>query len=332
MNNCAINDPSLLRPLLQDGFPSGREYQGQFIQALRCPHCAYIRFPSPSGELLDDYYHNHYPATSASWYNVESDYAAWKVSSRAGRIVQWMRRFGVPPGSVVHEFGCAFGGTVHELNRLGYAASGTELNSTAVEQGRARGNTAIFAEDAIGYLRRTGTRPKVVYSYHAIEHFVDPFSFLTELRSVIDPDGLLILVAPSAAAKFALVYGHMRYVWFGYPEHLHLFSPGSAPSLAESTGYSLLHVESAEYSIEPEATARALLQSTPAAHWVSLGDASLTGPELIMVMTPSERVLTPRLQAVCRETLLKCENFANCERHALDACEQMTSNPWPVGS
>ena len=329
MEQCAVHHPALLRPLLQDGQPSGREYKGRFFQAMRCPHCAYITFPIPPTGLLDEYYANEYPQGSASWYNVESDYSPWKTNSRSERIIEIAKRFGLKPGATLHEFGCAFGGTVHQLNQRGFNTSGTELNAGAVEQGRSKGNDAIFAEDAVAYLTRTGIQPQVIYSWHAIEHFTDPFSFIADIKNLLAPDGILILIAPSSATRFSLVYGHMRYVWFGYPEHLHLFSPGCAPSLADRVGMRLVAVETAEYGIEPQATSAALREECEGAAWLNLADSALLGEELIMVLSNAAAV-DPRSADIARRTTLKCETSAIIERQALNASERSTLDPWRV--
>lgn len=333
MSECGVNNPAVLLPMVQDGFPAGREYRGEFVQALRCPHCAYARFPSPSQELLGEYYSNEYPRSSAGWYNVDADYADWKVKSRADRVEALIRPFGFGPGAVLHEFGCAFGGTVHELNRRGYLASGTELNRGAVEAGRQRGNLAIHAVDAVQYLDGSGMQADVIYSWHAIEHFTEPLQFLDSIVARLKPGGLLVLIAPSAAARFALVYGHSRYVWFGYPEHLHLFSPGSAPSIAKALGVQLIHVSTAEYGIEPEATGRALKCNSRAAHLLKLGDEKLMGEELVMLFRKPSAV-DDAIVDVVKRTTLRCDMFAHVERSAMEALESETVDPWgtsPLG-
>jgi SAM-dependent methyltransferase len=327
MSLCAINDPRLLMPLVQDGQPIGRTYDGRFVQALRCPHCAYVRFPAPSEAELDRYYAVDYPAASASWYNVEIDYSPWKTTSRADRIERLIHAFGISKGAVLHEFGCAFGGTVHELATRGYRASGTELNQGAVAAGRSRGNPFIHAEGAVEYLSRTGQSPDAVYAWHAIEHFTKPLDFLKQLRDLIRPGGLLILIVPSAAARFPLVYGLNRYIWFGYPEHVHLFTPGCAPSMAAEVGMKLVHVASAEYGIEPEATGRALQVDSDAARWIRLAEPQLLGEELIIVLRRDNGTDTALADVERRETL-RCDTSAAIERRVMEALQAGTVDPW----
>jgi SAM-dependent methyltransferase len=325
---CGVLDPKKLVPFVQDGHPSGREFRGSFVQARRCPCCAYVTFPSPDPRTLDDFYAVEYPKGSAQWYNYEADYNPAKTEIRSNRIIELVRRFGFGPNASLHEFGCAFGGTVDALNRKGFRATGTELNAGAVNEGRTRGNMAIHAESALDFLGRETSKTQIVYSYHAIEHFPDPFDFMQKLTSVMDPEGILIMVVPSSAARFALVYGHMRYVWFGYPEHLHLFSPRSSLSVAQRIGCRLMHVQSAEFGIEPAATAKALAQDSKGALALRSADASLLGEELIFVMARSSSRIAARYAAEINLAEAKALSFGNAEQAAMDASARKTVDPW----
>lgn len=326
--SCAVTQPELLVPLVQGRYPCGREYKGKFFQALRCPCCAYVRFPDPPAGTLDRFYAEEYPAFSSSWYNLAADYAPYKTDRRSKSIIDLMRRFGVPLGSALHEFGCAFGGTVDALNRSGFEASGTDLNASAIAQGRAHGNLAIHEVSALDYLAEHRGQVDVVYSFHAIEHFPDPFSFVKEVASLVNPEGLIILVVPNSAALFPLVYGLGRYVWFGYPEHLHMFSPRSALSLAERAGCTLLHLEGREYGIEPELTDRALTHSSRTAVGLRSANRSLMGEELYLVMTPAGGATATKYARDAEHTRKLVEDFGAFERLALEANEQETVNPW----
>lgn len=326
---CAVSNPSLLIPAYQGTYPLGREYAGVFHQAKRCPCCAYLRFDDPPDEVLDHFYSIEYPAVSESWYNVEGDYNPAKTQERSSRVIALMQSFGFGLGSHVHEFGCAFGGTVQAVKEQGYNVSGTELNKTAVQQGRARGNLDIHAESAIDFLKQQRQPCQVIYSYHALEHFTDPFSFLRELRALMDPDGLVISFLPNSAALFPIVYGHSHYVWFGYPEHVHLFSPGSAKALAETTGFELLFLNTAPVNIGQEGpTSRAVHRDSVAARYLRNEPINRYGEELIVVMTP----VGSRLTEVFSRLHLDAEEYSRIqrerERFLMDQLSTFCLNPW----
>lgn len=326
---CAVADQSQLVPMYEATYPAGREYGGIFHQAKRCPCCAYVRFNDPTAEELDRYYNEEYPRVSKDWYNVESDYAAWKVDGRSDRVVQIMGSLGVEQGAIVHEFGCAFGGTVQALKEKGYRASGTELNRSAVEQGRARGNLDVHSESALDFLGRQPEKAQVVYSYHALEHFTDPFSFMRGLRDCMDPNGILISFLPNSAALFSLIYGHSRYMWFGYPEHVHLFSPGSAEPLAQTAGFELLDISTAVVGIEPEATSRALDVDSPAARFLRSEPRDRYGEELVLVMTPSGSELVGSHRQRHLNAVEYSRSQSVRERVAMEHLATFAANPWP---
>lgn len=325
--DCAITNPQLLEALVQDGQPCGRSYQGRFVQAEGCPHCAYVRFPAPDDQLLNNFYQIDYPKSSVDWYNLSSDYAPWKAPVRATRIADIAHRFGLGKGIEIHEFGCAFGGTVQALNDMGYRATGTELNQQAVDEGRSYGNSSIFSQDTVSFLQSSSNKPQVVFSYHAIEHFIDPFSFLVGIRDGLSQEGIIILVAPSSAAKYSLVYGLMRYMWFGYPEHLHLFSPGSAPKLADRIGMDLLEVSTSEFGLYPEATKVALLQQSPAAWALRAGNSALMGEELTMVFAHPESTIAKERSHISKAVRTMCDSFSAIEKAAMTANKQRLVDP-----
>ena len=326
---CAISDPSLLIPSVQATYPLGREYKGVFHQSKRCPCCAYIRFDDPPSDVLDHFYNVEYPEVSKTWYNVEGDYNASKTHERSRRVVDILNAFGIAPDAHVHEFGCAFGGTVQALKDLGYKASGTELNRTAIEQGRARGNLDIHARPAQEFLAEQPDECRAVYSYHALEHFTDPFAFLRELRQVISPDGLVISFLPNSAALFPLVYGHSHYIWYGYPEHVHLFSPGSAQALASTCGYELLYVTTAPIDIDQSGPiSRALKQDTLSAQYLRNEPMDRYGEELVIVMTPAGSKLLERHQDMHLKAWEYSRIQSRRERFLMDQLATFAPNPW----
>jgi hypothetical protein len=158
----------------------------------------------------------------------------------------------------------------------------------------------------------------------------DLFTFLKDVRDAMADDGIIVLVVPSSAAKFALVYGLIRYVWFGFPEHLHLFSPGSAPALAARVGMDLLEVSTYEYGIEPKYTDVALKLNSAAASTLRAGNSALMGEELIIVLGKSGGALAAKNHEKILSTQLTCENFAKIEHATMLAGKDSLTDPWSL--
>lgn len=287
-------------------------------------------FDAPGPDVLDRYYNGEYPAAAASWYNVESDYAEEKAGHRADLILSIASDFGFgQPGArqatLYHEIGCAFGGTVHELNRRGYQASGTELNVDAVAQGRARGNDAIAAEPDTDFLRRVGRRPNVVFGVHVFEHMPDPVGYLRDLASCLATDAIVILFVPNAMTLFTAAYGFMGYPWFAFPGHLNLFSPGSTSCLARAAGYELVGLASNLNGLEPAATDFALNSGveTPVMTRIRdhLVEHGLMAEELVLVLTPAGSPTAARHSAEVAATARRCAANAVFEAEIRDLAE-----------
>lgn len=288
---CRFLDNAAGSTLLQGRSPQSRDFNGARHNARRCDECGHVFFEAPPAAELERHYNGAYPAMAASWYNPDDDYAASKTDRRAARIVEIAARFGFGASHAYHEIGCAFGGTVDALNRLGYDTTGTDLNAQAIARGREIGNTAIHAEDDLTFLRRTDRRPNVVYGYHVLEHMPDPVGYLRSLSALLAPDSIAILCVPNATALFPSAYGFDRYIWFAYPEHINYLSPHSAGCLATAAGYDLAALETFPWGLEPEATARALGEPDAGPIGAALRDRlahdGLAEEELVIVLTPS---------------------------------------------
>lgn len=243
--SCGIeNGIKAMKPLVQAGVSPSQSFSGLTVKALRCEKCGYIRFPSPSPEVLDDYYRNVYGPLAKAWYNVETDFGTWKRTRRADRVVQIATAFGHGKTASFHEVGCAHGGTVFELQQRGYQASGTDLNAAAIEEGRQLGVVDTKALHDIDYLKSRDTKPDVIYGFHVLEHMPDPVTYLRDVSQFLADGGIIAMFVPNALALHPLVNGYSSYNWFSFPGHLHYLSAGSAQCLANAADLVLIEVSS----------------------------------------------------------------------------------------
>lgn len=288
---CSMQNPSAFDSLYQSDVLQGNFFEGVFTAAKQCLGCGRVFFDPPTEEVLSRHYNSDYVAAgAATWYNVDADYATEKVTGRAARIVSIAGRFGFTRTHVFHEVGCAFGGTVAELNRQKFSTTGTDLSETAIADGRSRGNTKIFAEPDSVFLTRRAISPNVVYGYHVLEHMPDPIGYLRSLASVLAPDSIVILFVPNSMTLVPLSYGFNTYSWFYYPDHLNMYSPGSLKCLADMSGYELLDLWTSSSDLDPDRTARVIAgpEDTPVIRLLRdrMMDAALLHEELAFVLTP----------------------------------------------
>ncbi len=267
-----------------------REFEGVQHPARRCLDCGHVFFVPPAADVLTRYYQDIYPASSISWSNVDADYEPARVKFRSELILKISARYGFGQSDRFHESGCAFGGTVLEFDRMGYTVTGTDLDTGAVDQGRARGNASIFAESDIEFFQHSTVRPNVVYGFYMLERMADPLSYFRELAPLLSSRSIVIMLVPNAMALFPTAYGFDHYDWFSYPSKLNMYSPHSVLCLARAAGYDLLEVSTAISGLEPEATSAISGPRVETPITIELREqminGGLLGEELAFVITP----------------------------------------------
>ncbi len=108
----------------------------------------------PTLEFLAEYHKGEYTKAAASWYNVENDYDPIRCESRAQDVLHYVGEYSSCTRPIVHECDCSVGGTVAKLKSLGFQATGTDLNSTAIREGLKERNKWIFAESEHNFFEK----------------------------------------------------------------------------------------------------------------------------------------------------------------------------------
>lgn len=309
-------------PLIQRGKKIGRPRGSQFHQASRCNSCGFMSFDAPPLDFLAEYYKGEYTKNAASWYNPASDYDPARTAEYAGYVLAHVKKYIDCQQPLLHECGCSFGGIVAKLRALGFQATGTDLNSTAIAEGSQKNNPWIFAESDRDFFRRHQAQAfHLIYLYHALEHMPSPLDFFHDIRPAIEKDGIAFIVVPNSVNYFSLSRSFEENSWFAYPDHLSYFSPGSLPCLARASGYAVLELETRRLA-STDADAQSLFSCKPASHqWritEHLIQQSLLGHELRFVLTPQGSSVAARFASQIRATHALCESAKENELRLLD--------------
>lgn len=151
--------------------------------------------------------------------------------------------FGVAPGAVVIDVGCAGGLGTAALRRSGCSAIGVELEQHLVDELRHHPDTA-----ALPAVRGDGTRlPFASASVDAacaievLEHIPNPEAVLIELRRLLRPGGRLCIAVPSEYTERAYARLHPRYV--ANAGHLRRFARPEMTKLLQDAGFALERVD-----------------------------------------------------------------------------------------
>jgi len=117
--------------------------------------------------------------------------------ARKRRLMDALRRLGIPEGSRILDLGCGTGEFTRFVADHGYQAFGVDIASTPIERARSRHPGVRFErlDDNLGIPAGPGTFD-AVWSTEVIEHVLDVGAYLAEVRRVLRDDGLFILTTP----------------------------------------------------------------------------------------------------------------------------------------
>lgn len=140
------------------------------------------------------------------------------------------------------DVGCGDGAALVFLQRLGWRASGVEIDAKAVAAARARGLDVVQGE--IGSAGLADASFDAVTSSHVLEHVHDPLGFLVECRRVLTVGGTLVAVIPNTRSELFARHGRS---WLGLdpPRHLVLFNADNLEQLARRAGFEDIRIRHA---------------------------------------------------------------------------------------
>ena len=144
------------------------------------------------------------------------------------------------------DVGCGNGSFLVRIRNIGWSAIGTELAPPNHLNGTVK--KFIYKGDLINN-HIAAESIDVVTMWHSLEHFIDPVSYISEIRRILKHGGLLVLEVPnflSWQSKF------FRTNWFhlDVPRHLLHFSPRSIYYLLEQAGFKNIQVTHGDYIYE----------------------------------------------------------------------------------
>eukprot|EP01022_Parablepharisma_sp_SALTPOND_P034224 TRINITY_DN90969_c0_g1_i1.p1 TRINITY_DN90969_c0_g1~~TRINITY_DN90969_c0_g1_i1.p1 ORF type:complete len:376 (+),score=28.40 TRINITY_DN90969_c0_g1_i1:1260-2387(+) len=132
------------------------------------------------------------------------------------------------------EIGCLEGVLLLELKKRGHRVKGCEVNKPALEIGIKEFGLEIVSEDI-------NTKPfpqssfDLIYSFHVLEHLIDPKASLQACKEMLRNDGVMMMNLPLNEDDYENV------------EHLHFFNKKSANYLLKSVFGGGEAFESSEY-------------------------------------------------------------------------------------
>jgi SAM-dependent methyltransferase len=239
--------------------PFGYRFEGSWLQAVLCRDCGVIFLsPQPTAEHLAVLYGREYfegdfrCGHEGAYFNEET------LKGLADRALLERIRTARPAGRLL-EVGCAGGAFLDAARAAGYDVTGVEFSSEA----------ARFARDRFGLDVRTGTLVEmdfsadcfdIVYAGDVIEHLPDPLRTVKEMKRILKPGGILVLVCPTQTNTIYSRLGFALFTLLGKraevhlpPYHLFEYRPHSLRKLLEHSGFTL--VQSRGSALPPRSVA-----------------------------------------------------------------------------
>jgi 2-polyprenyl-3-methyl-5-hydroxy-6-metoxy-1,4-benzoquinol methylase len=212
----------------QEG-PSIRKGQWSY---LRCTSCGLLSSsPIPSSRQIEDHYREKF--------HVGNYETLRRYASQYRHVYEQMANWVAPKqGERMLDVGCFTGDLIDVLRGRGADAYGLELQPEAVQIAQERMPGRVFQADVHGSMFPAGPYDTITMM-GLIEHVVDPVNFIRRARSLLTPNGRLLLQTPDASSLLARA---MRSHWppLAPIEHIHLFTRASMRKLLHDFGFSNL--------------------------------------------------------------------------------------------
>lgn len=204
--------------------------------------------PLPNSEELQKFYAElYYQAPQSSSYqeqydDLEIDYKHLKCDA----LIHALKSAGAVGGSFL-DVGAGEGFLLNAAHKQGFAVTGLDFSSYGVGKffpELANRHTAGDLYESLAKLDSDGKRYMVCSSTNVLEHVIDPDSFLTSIRKVMDPHGLLAITVPndfSELQQLLLKQGMIdREFWFAPPHHLHYFNTENIENFLVNRGFEII--------------------------------------------------------------------------------------------
>jgi 2-polyprenyl-3-methyl-5-hydroxy-6-metoxy-1,4-benzoquinol methylase len=144
------------------------------------------------------------------------------------------------PGRRLLDIGGGNGGFVHVAADGGWQVTALDLNHESSQRLAQRGYQVIVKH------LETADLPSgsfdLISLWEVLEHLVDPGLTLSEVRRLLAPGGLLLLMVPNVESLVTRLL-HEKSNTFGGHSHLNHFSPQTLPALLKKEGLAILEME-----------------------------------------------------------------------------------------
>lgn len=202
----------------------------------RCLSCGFKFInPRPANNEIGKYYQSEqYISHNSSRFNLLSfTYRIARYFTIRGkyRLIKTSSN-----GTKLLDIGCGTGEVIKYCKEHGFTVQGVEPTKSAREFAIEKNGLDVKA--SLEEVSLIPTRYNCITLWHVLEHIHDLNSTLTLVKSLLDPEGALIIAVPNSDSYDAKVYGEF---WAAYdvPRHLYHFTKDTMKILAQKHGFTI---------------------------------------------------------------------------------------------
>ncbi|MBI3808520.1 MAG: class I SAM-dependent methyltransferase, partial [Nitrospirae bacterium] len=179
-----------------DGIGQQELFMHEGYPVRRCHSCGLVFLdPQPSDEILSKIYSAEYFLESP---DVESQDHVSQIKRRTARLyLDAIMQYGGARNGTLLEVGCGKGDLLAEGLARGYEVHGLDLSPHAAQAANRRLGRDVVTCATIEQASLPANYFDVCVCADVIEHTRDPIEFLAQVRQVMKPDGVLLLVTPT---------------------------------------------------------------------------------------------------------------------------------------
>ena len=210
----------------------------EVFELIKCSRCGLtITSPRPTAGHIGKYY------TSVDYisHSGKSKTLFDKIYLSARNItLRWkyklIKDYFPPPGNII-DFGCGTGEFLNIMKKKNWRVTGIEPNETA----RQKANQLLDNKVSKDLTELKNERAEVITLWHVLEHVHDLNNTLQKLKSLLSPQGHIIIAVPNPNSHDSK---HYENTWAGYdvPRHLWHFTQSTMTALLNKNGLKVVEV------------------------------------------------------------------------------------------
>ena len=196
-----------------------------------------VTFPEPKGEKLSEYYKSEDYISHTDTKRNLLEFAYHKVREISlKRKLKLINSFGSESKSLL-DIGCGTGDFLETALKANWKITGIEPNESARQIANSKTNNSVFQTEELSKLKPHSF--DVITLWHVLEHLPDLEMHTALFKSLLKPNGTLVIAVPNYKSYDADYYKNF---WAAYdvPRHLWHFSKTSISELFKTKNMKLV--------------------------------------------------------------------------------------------